>query len=162
MTLNNEDRNVMIKICMEKAEKAFKASVLLSEIDDYDGAADRAYYAIFHAENALLLTRDISGNSHKHVHNSISKEFVKLGELPDDMNRKIKEVERIRATGDYSKTKFVTKEEMEESISEAKNFLDITKKLIEKFINAEFNNGTCRSRKKNLKRSNRNGLQAHQ
>jgi uncharacterized protein (UPF0332 family) len=133
MTLNDEDKNIMIKVHMEKAEKALKTAVLISETDDYDGAANRAYYSIFHAENALLLTKDISGNSHKHVHNSISKEFVKPGALPDDMNRRIKEVERIRATGDYSKTKSVTKEEMEEVISEAKEFLKITRGLIAKF-----------------------------
>ncbi|MCL1940839.1 MAG: HEPN domain-containing protein [Synergistaceae bacterium] len=134
MTLSDEDRDVMIKICMEKSEEAFEEAVILSEKDRYNGAANRAYYSIFQAENALLLTKKIFGNTHKHVHNSISNEFVKSGELPDDIYKRIKEIERIRAIGDYSKIKSVTKEEMEETISEAKKILGIAKELIADFL----------------------------
>ena len=132
MTLKDYDRNEMIKLHMEKAEKNLKSAVLLSETDDYDSAANRAYYSVFHAESALLLTKGILGDSHKHVHNSISKEFVISKELSVDIFRTITKVQSLRNIGDYSRERSVTKEEMEEAISIAKDFLDITKELITK------------------------------
>jgi|GEM_PF-142987 len=131
--LSNEDRNEMIKICVGKSEKALNSAILLSESNDFDGAANRAYYSIFQSENALLLTKGILGNSHKHVHNVIAKEFVRLGELPIDTFKKIQSVQVARTKGDYSGTEHVTKKEMENAISEAKEFLDNTKKLIAEF-----------------------------
>ena len=133
MTLSDEDRDEMIKHHMEKSEKAFKTAVLLSGTDDYDAAANRAYYSIFRAEKALLLTKGILGDRHKHVHNAISEEFVKLGILSEDTNKKIKLAEKIRYIGDYSDTESVEKNQAEKIISEAGKFLGIAKELIAKF-----------------------------
>jgi len=134
MVLNNDNKKIMIDIYMKKSEKAFEAAVALSKMDDqYDAAANRAYYSIFQSENALLLTKGILGNSHKHVHNAISKEFVQSGELSSDTFKKIYKVLGIRVTGDYSGTEFVTKEEMEKAIYGAREFLDNAKKLIAEF-----------------------------
>ena len=132
MTLNNEDKTIMIDNYVTKAEKSHKTAILLSE-DDYDGAANRAYYSIFQCENALLLTKGILGKTHKHTHISISEVFVKSGELSIDAYKRIQRVQSIRDKGDYSGIEFVTKEEMEKSISEAKLFLNNTKKLIAEF-----------------------------
>lgn len=130
ITLSDKDREEMIKHYMEKSEKALKDAILLLGTDSYDAAANRAYYSMFQSEKALLLTKGILGDSHKHVHRSISKEFVKTGQLPDDIYKKIDKVQSIRTIGDYSGTKSVTEQEAKEAISEAKNFLDITKELI--------------------------------
>jgi uncharacterized protein (UPF0332 family) len=113
----------MIKHHIEKSEEAFEEAVILSEKAHYSGAANRAYYSMFRSEKALLLTKGILGDSHRHIHNSISNEFVKTGILSKDTNVKVKMIEKIRYIGDYSDTQSVTKEEMEDAISEAKNFL---------------------------------------
>jgi len=130
--LSIEDKAIMIDNFMTKAEKALKTAILLSE-DDYDGAANRAYYSVFQCENALLLTKGILSKTHKHTHNSISEEFVKSGKLPFDTHKRIQIVQGIRSTGDYSGTEFVTKEEMEKAISEAKIFFENTNKIIAEF-----------------------------
>lgn len=129
MTLNNSDRREMINHYIAKAEKAYKMSVMSSDID-YDTAANRAYYSIFNAEKALLLTKGIFGDSHKHVHNSLSKAFVKEGILSSDTSKKIELVQNIRNTADYSEKRSVTKSEAEEALSYAKEFLDMAKKLV--------------------------------
>jgi uncharacterized protein (UPF0332 family) len=104
MVLNDEIRNAMIDIYMTKSEKALNSAIALSELNDYDGAANRAYYSIFQSEYALLLSKGILRNSHKHTHNAIAEEFVKSGELPIDTHMRIQIVQGIRSTGDYSGT----------------------------------------------------------
>jgi uncharacterized protein (UPF0332 family) len=130
MTLSIEDRNSLIKNYIKKSETALESAVLLLKAGDYDGAANRAYYSIFQSEKALLLTKEIIGDKHTHVHRNISKEFVKTGELPVDTYQMIQKAQGIRVDGDYSGTKYVTKEEVELVISGAKKFFDITNTLI--------------------------------
>jgi len=110
MILNNEDRNNMIEIYAKKSKTSLESAILLLSADDYDGAANRAYYSIFQSEKALLLTKEIIGNRHTHIHRNISKEFIKTGELPDDTYISIQAAQGIRIAGDYSGTHFVTKE----------------------------------------------------
>ena len=44
----DENRKIMIDIYMNKSEKAFEASVALSKMNDqFDAAANRAYYSLF-------------------------------------------------------------------------------------------------------------------
>ena len=132
-SLSNEDRNNMIDIYFEKAVTSLSSAILLFELNDYNGAANRAYYSVFQAASALLLTKNIERYSHKHVHRAIFEEFAESGKIPRDFDITIKKIEAMRTTGDYSKIKSVTKEEIGESISEAKAFLNNTKKLIVDF-----------------------------
>jgi len=48
-------------------------------------------------------------------------------------NEIFKKIEELRTIGDYSKTKSVTKEEVKVTIARTKEFLDITKELINEF-----------------------------
>ena len=134
MTLDNEDRLAIIHVHLEKAEEAYESAVFLSESRrDYNGAANRAYYAMFHAEKALLHTRGISGDSHKHVHMQLSNQFVKEGKLPNYTGSNIKYVETIRRIADYSEQKSVTEEEVKKALIEIKNFMESAKKILHDF-----------------------------
>ena len=131
MTLGNKSQFDMIHVHLEKSEEAYKDAVLLFESrKSFNGSANRVYYAMFHAEKALLLTRGILGDSHKHVHTQLSNQFVKEGQLPDNTGRDIRLVENIRYVADYSGEKSVTKEEVEEALAKTKNFIEQVKELL--------------------------------
>lgn len=132
MIINREDREQMIEIYVDKSIKAFRSCLLLcnSSEPDYEGATNRAYYSMFLTEKALLLTKGIFGDSHKHTHMSISKEFVREGELPQDTYQRVKVVEESRRIADYSGTNYVTKEELYESVFEANSLLNHAKKIL--------------------------------
>jgi len=131
LTLENENRIALIQIHLEKAEEAYDDAVYLFETRrSYNGAANRAYYAMFHAEKALLLTCGILGDSHKHVHTQLSKEFVKEGKLSNDTGRKIDYVQKIRNIADYSGQKSATKDDVEMALAEVKSFMEQTRELL--------------------------------
>ena len=124
----------MMHVHLEKAEEAYEDAVLLYESRrSCNGAANRAYYAMFHAEKALLLTRGILGDSHKHVHSQLSNQFVREGKLPDDTGRNIRLVENIRYIADYSGQESVSMEDVEKVLTKTKSFIEQVKGLLRDF-----------------------------
>ena len=135
MMLEDKDLIEMIRINLEKAEEAYEDAILLLKPREsrrgYNGVANRAYYAMLHAEKALLLTRGILGEKHKHVHTQLSNQFVKEGKLPSDTARNIDYVQEIRHVADYSDNRSATKEEVEAALSKTKSFMEQAKELLQ-------------------------------
>ena len=135
MTLKIEDRIDMIHVHLGKAEIAYDDAIFLLDIrKSCDGAANRAYYAVFHAEKALLLTRGIFGEKHKHVHTQLSNQFVKKGEFPRDTGGQIDYVQGIRHIADYSGERSATEEEVKEALVKSKNFIDQAKEILQTYL----------------------------
>jgi uncharacterized protein (UPF0332 family) len=66
---------------LEKASESIEAARLLLEMGFEDSAADRSYYAMFYAVEALLADRDLDFSSHGAVHGAFGRLFAKTGEL---------------------------------------------------------------------------------
>jgi uncharacterized protein (UPF0332 family) len=64
-----------------QANASLQAAKLLKDAGLLDDSASRAYYAVFHAASALLLSRDLTFNSHTGTLRAINLHFVKTGEL---------------------------------------------------------------------------------
>jgi len=86
---------------LQKAERSLKASRVLIESSNYDFAISRAYYAMFYAASALLLTKDLRFSKHSAVITSFGKEFVKSGLLSEDLYGYLIKGFRERQKGDY-------------------------------------------------------------
>jgi uncharacterized protein (UPF0332 family)/predicted nucleotidyltransferase len=87
---------------LAKAARAMASAKLLLEADDMDGACNRAYYAMFDAARAALLSAGLKlGKSHQ---GSIGSAFYKLlqsKELSEDLGRSLKQAESARYLADY-------------------------------------------------------------
>jgi uncharacterized protein (UPF0332 family) len=66
---------------LDKASGFVEAARLLLQEGFADSAADRAYYAMFYAVEALLAERDLDFSSHGAVHGAFGRLFAKTGEL---------------------------------------------------------------------------------
>ena len=55
MSLNEEGRNTLVQLQLEKAEKNFSQIEQLRQLGYWDNIANRLYYALFHAVSALLI-----------------------------------------------------------------------------------------------------------
>lgn len=58
-------------------------------IDDYKGANNRAYYAIFHAINAVHATSGKAYKRHKDAIANFNKDYVKTEIFPREIGRKL-------------------------------------------------------------------------
>ncbi len=86
-------RKDLVSYRIETAKSDLKSAKILLNAGEYKGANNRAYYAIFHAINAV---HALDGRAFKR-----HKDYVKTEIFPREVGRKIGEAEEIRHASDY-------------------------------------------------------------
>ncbi len=64
------------KYRMEQARQCITSAKALVEIDDYKGAANRSYYAVFHAMRSALALEGKDFSKHSGVSAYFRKEYI--------------------------------------------------------------------------------------
>ena len=84
--MDPKDRSLIIAQIEKSTEKLNAAKLLLKDgfIDD---AISRAYYSMFHAASAVLLSAGISVESHSALKNMFGLHFVKTGKIDKKFSR---------------------------------------------------------------------------
>lgn len=101
------DRQLMPAALMAKADTACSSARVLLDLGDVDGAANRAYYAMFDAARAALLASgapvepDI-GRTHSGLIGAFGNYLVKNGPVSKDMGRLLNRAHEVRQAADYS------------------------------------------------------------
>jgi uncharacterized protein (UPF0332 family) len=72
-------QSARIKRLMGLADQALDTAQENCDSEDYRAAANRAYYAVFYAASAVLLTKDIERRRHSGVIGAFREHFVRLG-----------------------------------------------------------------------------------
>ena len=88
-----------------------------------DEAASRAYYAVFHAVQAALLTKGLAFSKHSGVKEGFNQEFIRSGTFPKEFHTMIERLFMDRNIGDYSYDKTVEAEESERDIQDAEKII---------------------------------------
>jgi len=124
-----------IRSLIERAMRYLKSAKILLKEKDYESSVSRAYYAMFYSAQAALLTKKLSFSSHKGVISAFGEHFIKTGIFPREMGRELNRAFEKRQIGDYEYTFVITKQEAEEILRNAKEFITkITQYLQEKNI----------------------------
>jgi len=113
----------LIKGYLEKAERKLKVAEKLLRSDDYEDAVSRAYYAVFHAAQGLLLTEGERAETHKGVVTLFGLLFVKTGKFKKDLGKYLANLKDERESGDYEVFSYIDRETAETAIEEAKEFV---------------------------------------
>lgn len=119
---------------LQTAKDALKSAKILFAADEYKGSNNRAYYAIFHAVNAVHALEGVGYKRHKDAIANFNKEYVKTEIFPRTMGRKIGEAEEIRHASDYDDFYIASKEEAERQVSVAEEFLQIVEEYVKNKI----------------------------
>jgi len=118
------DHITLAEECLEEAKN------LLSN-GFYRGAVSRAYYSMYHAAKALLLTKNITPKKHTGVLRMLGLEFVNKGYLEEIYAEAYKYAFDIRQKADYGVEFKIEKEVAEEVVKNAEIFLQRIIKTIE-------------------------------
>lgn len=111
-----------VGLLMSRASESLGAARNLLA-DGYCGfSASRAYYAMFYAAEAALLSRDLQFSKHSGVMSFFNKEFVESGTFPAEMSKWLRRAHDTRIRGDYELVS-VTEERATTVLSEAKEFV---------------------------------------
>ncbi|MGQ4874813.1 MAG: HEPN domain-containing protein [Promethearchaeia archaeon] len=123
-----------IRDFIEKADKFLTTAEHTLNIGDYDSCVSRCYYAMFFMAEAVLLTKNLSGTSHKGVISLFGEHFVKTGIFNKEIGRALNDAYDKRLLGDYGIGFTVTENEAKDLLDIAKNFIQKLKNYLKKCI----------------------------
>ena len=123
-------RKDLVSYRIETAKSDLKSAKILLNAGEYKGANNRAYYAIFHAINAVHALDGRAFKRHKDAIANFNKDYVKTEIFPREVGRKIGEAEEIRHASDYDDFYIASKEEASEQIEIGKMVVGLVETYI--------------------------------
>lgn len=121
----------LMRYRLETAKSDLKSAKILIEAEEYRAANNRAYYAIFHAISAIHALDGKAYKRHKDALGNFNREYVKTEIFPREIGRKISRAEEIRHASDYDDFYIVTKENSQEQIETAEEFIKMVEEYCE-------------------------------
>ncbi len=79
MTLDTSQRMIATGLLLEKSDKNMEQALATANLGYWDLVANRLYYAVFHAINAMLLIDGIRPGTHKGTSIQFGKSYVVTG-----------------------------------------------------------------------------------
>ncbi len=122
-----------LQILTEKAERFLHTAEYVLSSGDYDSCASRCYYAMFFMAETALLTKDLSGSSHRRVISLFGEHFVKTGVFDKHLGRVFNDAYDTRLVGDYAVGLAVTREEAQDVLESAQDFVGTVKDYLDKW-----------------------------
>lgn len=113
-----------LKIMMTKSRNSLEVAKQLHKQSHYNDAASKAYYAAFHALQAVLLTKGLSFSRHSAVLSAFNKEFIHSRVFVKDFYDKIVRLFRDRQIGDYEYEKEISCESSEMDVADAEMIIN--------------------------------------
>ena len=119
-----------INSLLDKSQNALESAELLLDAKFFDAAVSRAYYAMFYAAEALLLSKNLEFSSHKSVISLFGKHFVKTIIFKPEIGRQLHKAFEKRLLGDYSYSSKTQEQTAKEVMNWGRQFLKETKSIL--------------------------------
>lgn len=130
MSLKEEDIRIIVEMEIKKAERIFAEQEALCKAGLWSTLANRLYYSLFHAVNALFINDGLEAVRHKTSHSLFSMHYVKTGILPIDYGHLYNNLQRLREKSDYNCFFDVSEQDIVDGISIAAEFIKAIEQLI--------------------------------
>ena len=130
MSLSNEERQTLVALELKKAREAYEDIGILIAANRLNGAANRMYYAVFHAVSALLINDGHYVNTHKGSHAMFSQHYIKTGILPREYGQLYNQLQTMREESDYNCAYDVEMDELKQRLEPAKRLIEDIEKNV--------------------------------
>ncbi len=129
-----ESTQYAIKMMLKKAKEKLKTAEIDYKFGRYDDSISRAYYAVFHAISAVLLSKGLHYSSHSQTIGAFNKEFIKSGIFPKTFSRNIQKLFNERQTGDYDFEISLESDTAKDDIIIAKQIIEACEEYLQEVI----------------------------
>ena len=130
MSLTEEDKRVLVQLHLEKAHACLADAEQLMELESISAAANRYYYAVFHAMHALFVANGIQSKSHHGTNAQFHQHFIKTGIIDPKFGHFIAVMENMREKADYDVIYDVAREDLEALKPLAYELVQLIEKLL--------------------------------
>lgn len=120
---HEEGRRALSKVRLEHARQCLAAAQTLLNVQDCKGAANRAYYAVFHAMRAMLALDGIDRKHHAGIITEFRRLYIKTGILDAGLSEIIQMQSEYRTSSDYDDFFIISKAEVAEQVESAEEFI---------------------------------------
>lgn len=133
--MHNEDLMNLSKARLEHAKDCLKESDILLSAGEYKGAANRAYYAAFHAMRAMLILDEFDSKKHSGIIAKFREFYLKTDLFDKEFSDSISSLFRVRTASDYDDFYVVSKNDAIAQYEKAKKIST----LIEDYLYTKWN-----------------------
>jgi uncharacterized protein len=124
----------LVEMRMRRAGMALRAARTLFAEDLHEDSVSRAYYAMFHAASALLLTKGLSTSKHKGVLSLFDLHFVKPAILGKELSAWIRGAFKARQEADYDAEAVDPRASAAAALANAEAFLRQVRPVLERLL----------------------------
>ncbi len=116
---------------LEMAQPKFEKARKVFEMEMYDVTVSLAYYAMFYAARAALLTQGLYLKKHSAAQAKLQELLVNAGELEEKYVTYLGQGQADREKSDYEPFTPISREKAQETLQHAEEFITRVKKLVE-------------------------------
>ena len=120
-----------IQLYIDRARDELRTTQINLSQALYGVAVTRAYYAMFYAANALLVSRGISRSKHSGVIAAFGEHFVKTGLIETQFAKMLGSAFDSRLDSDYDVTFAADQALAEELLRDARSFVDRVEQFLQ-------------------------------
>jgi len=125
-----ENKQAISKVRFEKAEECLADAKLLLERESYKSAANRSYYAVFHAMRAVLAYDGYDSKKHSGIIAEFRRLYIKTGIFESGMSDTIRSLFDLRTDSDYNDFFVASKADVAAQVKNAEHFVERVKKYL--------------------------------
>ena len=124
--MDEENKKVLVSLQLEKAHHFLQQADEMYSLHHWDLAANRYYYACYHAVQGLFIANNIlTAKKHAGVVNLFSLHFVKTGIVDPSLGSFLARMMQLRQKADYNCFYDIKEEEL-------KDYIVLSKALVNK------------------------------
>ena len=130
-SMQDDEIKALSYLRMEHAVECLETAKKVLEFGDYKSAANRSYYAVFHAMRAVLAYDDTQKTKHSGIISEFRRLYIKTGVFDSEMSDIISNLFDIRTNSDYNDFFVVAKEDVKRQVAGAERFITTIKDFLE-------------------------------
>ena len=130
MSLEEEDRHVLVALELEKADKTVGQMRYNMQGGEWEMVANRLYYALFHAVCALLINDKHEVGTHRGAVNKFRLFYVKEGVFTNEEGKLYSQLQSLREDGDYNCSIDVDQDDVEGKVTPTLRLIEKIKQYI--------------------------------
>jgi len=125
-----DSSRTFVKASLSRAERALRSAKLLLEHGELEGAASRAYYAMFHATRAILFSKGLKAKTHKGTVSLFGEHIVKKGILGEEYADALRKAFDLRQKSEYEIYAELDGKLVKETVNDAEKLITKVKETI--------------------------------
>ena len=119
----DEEMQALSRVRLAHAAQCLTSAKALLAAEDFKGAANRAYYAVFHAMRSVLALDGIDRKHHSGIITEFRRLYIKTDIFQSELSDIIQMQSEYRTSSDYDDFFVISKQEVSEQIDSADHFL---------------------------------------